>query len=222
MPAFAAIFDWDGIVVDSAPLHVLTWDMLAKERGRCLPEGLRIGSLGIKAEAVITDLLHWTQDPAEVRRLSFRKEELFRDIVRRDGIGAQPGVVRFLERLRKLGIPCAVGSSAPRLNIEVGMDALGIRPLFAASVAGDEAARGKPAPDIFLQAAGRLGRKASECVVFEDAPAGIEAAHAAGMQVIAVLTTNPREALAKADWIAGSFEEIIDADPASWFDAVRA
>jgi HAD superfamily hydrolase (TIGR01509 family) len=221
MPNLAAIFDWDGIVVDSSRLHVLTWGMLATELGRRLPEGLRIGSLGIRAEAVITDLLDWTQDPAEVRRLSFRKEELFRDIVRRDGIDAPPGVIRFLEHLRGLRVPCAVGSSAPRLNIEAGMDALGIRPLFAASVAGDEVARGKPAPDIFLRAAEQLGRAPSECVVFEDAPAGVEAAHAAGMRVVGVLTTNPRESLKQADRVVGSFEEIVEADPASWFDRVR-
>lgn len=220
MKDLGVIFDWDGVVVDSAQLHVRSWDLLAQEFGRALPEGLRIGSLGLKTEAVISDLLGWTKDPVEISHLSFRKEVLFRKIVRHEGIRPQPGALPLLKRLRSLQISCAVGSSAPDLNIEVGMDVLDAWPLFAAVVSGDHVLRGKPAPDIFLKAAAEIGCDPKECVVFEDAPAGVEAAHAAGMKVIAVLTTNDPESLKSADRIIASFEEIVDADPASWFDLV--
>lgn len=222
MKDLGVIFDWDGILVDSAALHVASWEKLAQELGRALPADLRIGSLGLKTEAVISDLLGWAQDPAEARRLSFRKEVLFRELVRHDGISPQPGVLPLVRNLRRLGVPCAIGSSAPALNIEVGLDALDAWSLFAAVAAGDEVERGKPAPDIFLKAAQQIGVPPANCVVFEDAPAGVEAGHAAGMKVVAVLTTNGREQLAKADRIVNSFEEIVDADPATWFDLVPA
>ena len=124
MSKLGAIFDWDGVVVDSSRLHVLSWQDLAQEVGCSIPPEISIGALGLKTEAVITELLKWTQDPAEVTRLTFRKEALFRERAKRDGIDSQPGVLDFLRGLKKRFIPCVVGSSAPRLNVEVGMEAL--------------------------------------------------------------------------------------------------
>lgn len=216
------IFDWDGVVVDSSALHVQSWDQLSREEGKTLPKGLKIGSLGVKTEYVITHLAGWTRDPAEVARIALRKEDIFREMVAAGGLDPQPGVVHFMQGLRALNIPCAVGSSAPRQNIEVGMDALGIRELVQAVATGDDVEHGKPAPDIFLKAAERLGHEPEHCVVFEDAPAGVEAARAAGMFVVGVLSAYSKERLGNADHLIKTFEELTTSDLLSWFEVRRA
>ncbi|OQW95851.1 MAG: hypothetical protein BWK77_06770 [Verrucomicrobia bacterium A1] len=221
MKDIGAIFDWDGVVVDSSRLHVPSWEALAKEEGHRLPGGLRIGSLGVKTEAVISDLLGWTTDPAAVRALTLRKEQLFRNLAAETGIEAQPGVLDFLRGLKHAGIVCAVGSSAPRLNVEAGMEALNAQGLFAAIASGDDVTRGKPAPDIFLKAAEQLGRRPEECAVFEDAPAGVEAARAAGMRVVALLSTHDPHVLHKADLMIQRFDELGVEEFVRWFEAGR-
>lgn len=217
MRTLAAIFDWDGVVVDSSRLHVLSWEQLAGEEGRGLPPMHHLGSLGLKTQAVITDLLDWTRDQAEVTRLTLRKEEIFREMARSGRLQAQAGVLDFLRGLGARGIPCAVGSSAPRLNIEAGMDALSAQGLFRATVSGDDVTRGKPAPDIFLCAAERIGAVPGRCVVFEDAPAGVAAARAAGMRVVGVLTTHDESQLKDAHRFVPGFEAVTADDFVGWF-----
>lgn len=218
MTHLAAIFDWDGVVVDSSRLHVLSWEQLAREERRELPPVHQLGSLGLKTQAVITDLLGWTRDDAQVTRITLRKEEIFREMARAGRLQPQPGVLGFLRGLNERGIPCAVGSSAPRLNIEAGLDALGAHGLFRAMVSGDDVARGKPAPDIFLRAAERIGADAARCVVFEDAPAGVAAARAAGMRVVGVLTTHEAGRLAGAHRYVPDFAALTAGDLVGWFD----
>ena len=216
MQPVGAIFDWDGVVVDSAGLHVLSWDDLARDCARTIPPEIPIGALGLKTEAVITDLLKWTDHPEEVSRLALRKEELFRERVKREGIDSQPGVLPFLRALNTHSVPCAVGSSAPRLNVEAGMNVLKADGIFTAIVSGDDVTRGKPAPDIFLKAATAMGLPPGRCIVFEDAPAGVEAARAAGMRVIGLLTTHDSHVLRNANLLIEDFNEITPREFMTW------
>jgi beta-phosphoglucomutase family hydrolase len=206
-PSWAALFDWDGVIVDSSRLHALSWDLLAAAEGRALPEGHFKKGFGRKNEAIIPEILGST-DPAEIRRLSLRKEEFYRQSVRDEGLELLPGVRRWLEVLREAGVPCVIGSSTVRKNIDVVLDALELRPYFADVVSGDDVRDGKPHPAIFLCAAGRAGQPPARCVVFEDAVVGIQAARAGGMGVIAVTTTSPAEALADADAVVNRLDEL--------------
>ena len=205
---WGAVFDWDGVIVDSSRLHEEAWEALAAEERRPLPPGFFLRSFGMKNEQVIEQLLGWTADPKELERLSLRKEELFRALVRERGARLLPGARRLLEALAAAGIPRAVGSSTPRKNIEAVLAQTGLAGLFDATVCGDEVRRGKPAPDIFLEAARRLGLPPTRCVVIEDAHVGIEAARTAGMPVLAVATTHPAEKLKDADLTARSLREV--------------
>jgi beta-phosphoglucomutase family hydrolase len=216
MSLIGVIFDWDGVVVDSSRLHLLSWQKLAEENGRSLPEELPIGSLGIKTEAVLGDLLRWAADPAEAQKLALRKEALFRKLASEVGIRPQPGVLGFLQGLKQAGVPCAVGSSAPRLNVQTGLDLLDAQGLFAVIVSADDVPCGKPAPDIFLKAAEQLGRRPDECVVFEDAPAGVDAARAAGMRVVGVLSTHDPHALHRSDLLIENFLTLSVAEFENW------
>lgn len=222
MSRLGVIFDWDGVVVDSSRLHELSWDRLAQELGFPPPAVSGIGSLGMKTQAVISDLLGWTKDPAEIVRLTNEKEAMFRRLAREGRLDPIPGVLDFLTSLKSLGVGAAVGSSAPRDNIEAGLDVLKARDRFAAIVCGDDVIHGKPAPDIFLKAAERLECAPADCVVFEDAPAGVAAARAAGMNVIGVLTAYSKTQLGNADRFVRDFRDVSAAEVVEWLSARRA
>jgi beta-phosphoglucomutase family hydrolase len=203
-----AIFDWDGVIINSARHHERSWELLAGETGRILPEGHFVRGFGRKNDFIIPELLGWTFDPVEISRLSLRKEELYREVVRELGITALPGVESWLRALRNEGIACVIGSSTHRENIVVTLDVLGLKEFFSAIVSAEDVTHGKPDPEVFLKAAARIGVEPARGVVFEDALVGIAAARAAGMRVVAVATTEPQEKLAHADFVVHRLDEL--------------
>jgi len=180
----------------------------AREAGLRLPAGHFLKGFGMKNEAIIPTILDWTSDPAEITRLSLRKEELYREIIRERGISPLPGAREFLERLAAAGIPMVIGSSTHRLNIETSLEILGLRGHFRALVTAEDVSRGKPDPEVFLKAAAALGKPPRDCVVFEDAPVGIEAALAGGMRAVGVATTHRGDVLARAHAVAGRLDAL--------------
>jgi HAD superfamily hydrolase (TIGR01509 family) len=203
-----AIFDWDGVIINSAAHHEASWERLARELNRMLPEGHFKKGFGMKNEVIIPGVLGWTSDPAEIATISLRKEALYREVVRELGISALPGVEIWLRRLREADIPCVIASSTHRENITTTLEVLGLGGFFAAIVSAEDVRRGKPDPEVFLAAAERIGVQPADGVVFEDALVGIAAAHAAKMRVVAVTTTEPREKLAHADWVVDRLDEL--------------
>jgi len=217
MKNWGAIFDWDGVIVDSGWAHAQSWERMAQEIGKPLVPGFFNRSFGMKNERIIPELLHWSQDAAEVSRLGRRKEEHYRDIIRDAGIQALPGAATLLQRLSEARVPCVVGSSTERANIDCGLAVIGLREYFADIVCGCDVTHGKPAPDIFLLAAQRIHRAPARCVVFEDAHVGIEAARAGGMKVVAVASTNAYDSLLHADRVVHRLDEVEPAELAGWF-----
>lgn len=216
-----ALFDWDGVVIDSSTQHEKSWKLLGEEEGRGLPGDHFKRGFGMKNEVIIPRILGWTDDPEAVRRLSLRKEALYREIIRAEGIGALPGVRELLATLRDHGVPCSVASSTHRENIETVFDALGIREYFSAVITSEDVSHGKPDPEVFLKSAEALGKAPQRCVVFEDAHVGIEAGLAAGARVIAVATTHPIESLSDAH-LAVSTLEAVDWDTVTGlFDGMK-
>lgn len=206
--SIGAIFDWDGVIIDSSSHHEESWERLAKETGYQLPPGHFKKGFGMKNEFIIPNLLNWTSDPQETHRLSLRKETLYREIVVEWGLKPLPGVVDWLDQLRGAAIPCAIGSSTHRLNIETGLALIGLKERFQTIVTAEDVSHGKPDPEVFLKAGGRLGLLPGNCVVFEDALVGIEAAHRGGMKVVAVATTNSIDALKGADLAVHRLDEL--------------
>ena len=206
IPAF--LFDLDGVVVDSNHLHVESWKEVARRHGFDCPDPEHIGKCGLRTTAVIRELLRWPVSEDTALQIGSEKEAIYREWIRDGGIPPIPGVQDFVQKARRLGIPCAVGSSAPRENVDLCLQTLGLADQFLATVSGADVQRGKPAPDIFLSAAQQIGVAPADCLVFEDAPAGIQAAHAAGMKAIALLTSHRREELSAADGWAMDFREL--------------
>jgi len=203
-----AVFDWDGVIINSAAHHEASWERLARECGKPLPENHFKRGFGMKNEVIIPELLGWTAVPTEVRILSLRKEALYREIVRELGIEALPGVREFLQALKEQGIPCVIASSTHRENITTTLEVIGLEEYFAAMVTSEDVKRGKPDPEVFLTAATRIEVAPADAVVFEDALVGIAAAKAAGMRVVAVASTEPRDRLAHADWVVDRLDEL--------------
>lgn len=205
-----AVFDWDGVIIDSHDQHEESWELLARELGQPLPDGFFQRTFGMRNEQIIPEFTFWANegDHARIRQLGDRKEELYREIVKRDGIEPLAGVVDLLEALNAAGIPCSVGSSTPLKNIETIMQVIGLADRFQAVSGAEDVTRGKPSPDIFLTAARKVGRRPEHCVVFEDAHVGIAAGKAAGAKVVAVATTHPLESLGEADLAVQSLAEV--------------
>ncbi|MGA1529565.1 MAG: HAD family hydrolase [Kiritimatiellia bacterium] len=203
---WCVLFDWDGVVVDSSKLHEQSWEVMAAEYGLTLPEGHFIRGFGMKNERVIPEVLGWTDDPEKIQFYAQRKEAVYRELALAAGLGPLPGVREILQALQAAGVPCSIASSTPRVNIDFILGRMGLDVYFDAITTGDQVQHGKPAPDIFLHAAGQLGGRPA--LVFEDALVGIEAGKRAGMAVVAVTTTHPAHELGTADRVVNRLDEL--------------
>lgn len=193
-----AIFDWDGVIIDSHDAHARAWERLAAEIGKPIPDGFFKTTFGMRNDRIIPGYSGWAEphETEKVRELGLRKEAHYREVIREEGITPLPGVITLLQALREAGIPCVVGSSTERANIALIMEMGGLTEYFADVAASEDVVNGKPAPDVFLKAAEKILRKPENCVVFEDAHVGIQAALAAGCRAVAVCTTHPAESFA--------------------------
>ncbi len=205
------------MIIDSSKHHEESWERLARELGKELPEGHFKRGFGRKNEFIIPNLLAWATEEPEIRRLSLRKEALYREVVADWGLSALPGVRTWLERLRDAGVPCAVGSSTHRANIDLSLGLIGLTPFFREIVTAEDVREGKPHPEVFLKGAAKLGIAPERCVVFEDAHVGIAAARAGGMKVVGVATTHPAAELTAADIAVAQLDELQPAQLAAWF-----
>ena len=194
-----AIFDFDGVLFHSDLAHEACWRAVAESEGRTFSRQDFLRGFGVKNERFIREILGWTQDPAEVARLAQQKERIFHEYVRKNGLEPIFGTVDLVERLTKRKVPCAIGSSAQRSNIDLILAPYPeLRAAFAICVTGEDVHSGKPDPEVFLLAAKKLRLPPASCVVFEDAPLGIKAGKAAGMKVVALETSFPEKSLREA------------------------
>jgi beta-phosphoglucomutase len=181
----AVIWDVDGTLVDTAELHFAAWNKLAGQLGVPFSRAAFTSTFGRRNPDIIHMLFGAHYSEGEVAHLGRRKEELYRAAARA-GVELLPGARDLLEDLHAAGLRQAIGSSAPRENLDLILELTGTARFFDVIVAMEDTQRGKPDPQVFLVAAGRLGIPPGRCVVLEDAVAGVEAAKAGGMKCIAV------------------------------------
>ncbi len=192
--SLGVLFDLDGVLIDSHDQHQRSWFQLAEEISEPLSEAQFKESFGMRNEMCIPHVFKWAkeEETEKIRNLGDRKEELYRELLASGGLEPLPGVMDLVTDLREHDIPFSLGSSTSRKNIEVCFRSTGLDQFFGPHYTGaEDVTRGKPAPDVFLEAARKIERTPEHCVVFEDAHVGIEAAHAGGMKTIAVTTTHP-------------------------------
>jgi HAD superfamily hydrolase (TIGR01509 family) len=200
--ALALIFDLDGVIVDSNPVHVEVWGEYLGQFGIEIPADLPERMYGLRNDQLVGTLMGGDYTAEEIFEHGAAKEELYRrrmhpQLARR----LVPGIGRFLER--HAGWPMAVASNAEPANVEFILRESGLSRHFSVIVDGHQVAMPKPDPEIYFLAARLLGKAPSECAVFEDSSAGVAAAKAAGCRVVALRTTHA--SLPEADLIVDDF-----------------
>ena len=183
--AYAAIWDMDGTLVDTAELHFDAWLALCKELGRPFTRAEFAATFGRRNPEILAYLFGDRFSERQVDELGTRKEEFYKAAARK-GVDLLPGVRTLLEGLHEAGFKQAIGSSAPRGNVDLILQLTGTHRFFDAIVSMEDTQRGKPDPQVFLVGATKLEVEPARCVVLEDAVAGVEAAKAGGMKCIAV------------------------------------
>ena len=205
----AVVFDLDGVLVDSEQLWDEVREALVRERGGRWHERAQADMMGMSS-------VEWSRYLHEELGLAEAPEALNDEVVRRmldryrEELPLIDGAVAAVERLAAR-FPLALASSSNRPLIDAVLASAGLASAFRATVSSEEVAHGKPAPDVFLEAARRLGVAAERCAAIEDSGNGLRAAHAAGMRVIALPNRHyppAADALALADAVAGSLDEL--------------
>lgn len=182
----AVLWDMDGTLVDSEESHWLSWrDTMALE-GFALTHDQFIQTFGQRNDSILPQWLGADAPAHRIQRVGDTKEELYRKLIREGGIQLLPGALEWVRRLHQAGWAQAIASSAPRANIDVVLEVLGLTEDFQSVVAAEDVTKGKPDPQVFLTAAARLDTPSSRCIVVEDAAPGVEAARRAGMRSIGV------------------------------------
>jgi beta-phosphoglucomutase len=206
---YAVLWDVDGVIIDSAEQHRRAWRQLAEEQSLPYTDEAFWASFGMRNGDVIPRLFGVAGPPERIAALADRKEALYRELVAREG-KALPGARELMAALHAAGYRQALASSAPEANIALIVRLLDLGPLLEGKMSGETVAHGKPAPDIFLAAAAQVGVEPERCLVIEDAPAGVEAAHAGGMRCLAVRRAGVADApgLERADYVATTLEAV--------------
>jgi beta-phosphoglucomutase len=208
------IFDLDGVLVDTGWAHKQSWYDLAEREDFNMSDEFFSNTFGMRNDKIIPLLTGLDVTSERVNQLSDWKEQRYRDIIA-EKLTLPAGVGELLDDLKGGGFLLAVGSSAPKANLNLCLERVRIRDYFDACVSGEEVVEGKPAPETFLKAARKLELSPGCCVVVEDAVQGVEAGQAAGMPVVAVTTTRDRAALSAANMIVNSLGELKAKDFAS-------
>jgi len=215
----AIIFDFDGVLVDTEPTIMKVTQAMAALEGWTLSEvDYYRELLPLDDRAMLErlgQLFGRSLDPARREELLERKTRAYREIIT-DGLPPMPGAVEFVKQAAAR-FPLAIASGSLQPEIEHLLVKAGLRDQFAVLVTASECARSKPDPQIYLITLERLGRLphfrqqplcAAECLAIEDAPGGVDAAHAAGMKCLALTHSRPAAELAHADWVRPSFAEV--------------
>ncbi len=202
----AVIWDLDGVIIDSADEHRRAWQRLAREEGIVMTDADFWATFGKRNDDIFA-LIWGNLPPEKVKELADRKEMYFRELIR-ESASPLPGAIALMRGLHDAGFAQALASSTPVENIQLICDVLGLDRYLSILVSGETVARGKPAPDIFLKAAAELHMEPTVCLVIEDAVAGVEAAHAAGMSCIAVAGNRDLPGLRKAELMVKDLTEV--------------
>jgi beta-phosphoglucomutase family hydrolase len=210
--ARAFIFDMDGTIVDNMAFHTDSWLAFFEQRGKTYEAAAFFReTAGAQGREILRARLGPDVSDADIAALALEKDALYREMYgphRR----AIEGFEHLVTAARATGVKLAVATSAPPKNIVFTLDELDLRRHFDAVVGAADVEHGKPHPDVFLKAAAQLGVDPGDCIVFEDAPMGVEAARRAGMRAVVITTTLPAEAFAGYDNVIRVVGDYADLD----------
>lgn len=207
-PAFTAIFDMDGVLVDNFNWHLKAWESFCRRYKKHISdEEFRTHVFGGNNPDHLRYIFGQDLSQELIELYSNEKEQLYRELYA-GNIQAVNGLIPLLEELRSNHIPMAIATSAERQNVDFILEAIGCSGYFSVIADASMISRGKPDPEVFLKAAELSQADISACIVFEDSLKGIEAALRARMKVVGVATTHHYAELTEAHHVITDFTEI--------------
>ncbi|GKB35387.1 5-amino-6-(5-phospho-D-ribitylamino)uracil phosphatase, chloroplastic-like protein [Tanacetum coccineum] len=204
-----AIFEWEGVLIEDNPDHEKqSWLALSQEEGKSPPPEFMLRRVeGMKNEQAISEVLCWSRDPSQLKRMALRKEQIYQAL--QGGIYRfRDGSQEFMDVLTRYNIPMALVSTRPRKNLEEAFGAIGINGVFDVVVTAEDVYRGKPDPEMFAYAAQLLQFIPERCIVFGNSNLSVEAAHEARMKCVAVASKHPVYELSAADLVVRCLDEL--------------
>ena len=214
----ALLFDLDGTLIDSMPLHHEAWVAWHARRGIAMNAGMFFTSTAGRSNAEILIDMFPAHSAAEHGVMADDKEAIYRTFAVRS-LALIAGAQAFVERARAAGLKLAVCTASTVPNMALAFERFGIDAWVDTVTSPADGLRGKPHPDIFLEAARRLGVAPDRCIVFEDAPLGVEGARRAGMKAVALTTTLPADAFAAYDNLLAHAPDFTTLDLSALLDA---
>lgn len=202
----AVIFDMDGTVVDTTALEYKAWHRMMQEQGVEFTYEEYISVLGAKGSEMVRKHLDW--DEEAIKKILQNKERYFKELVEQHGLELISGIEKVLQDIQQIPLKMALATGASRNKLEFVLETLPIKQYFDAMVTADDTHTGKPDPEVFLNAASKLGVPPKNCIVMEDARNGAQAAKKANMICIAITTTRGKDQLQEADLVVNDYEEL--------------
>ncbi len=204
----AAIFDMDGVIAHTNPFHSIAFKKFFALR-EVFPteEEFKEHMYGKTNSYILSHFLARKIEGEELRELEFEKESLFREIYAKD-IAPVNGLIAFLKALNSSKVDLAVATSAPRANLNLILNGVGIQDWFKSKLSEEDVTEHKPNPEVYLKTAEKLGLDPSSCVVFEDSFSGATAALSAGMFTVGVLTSHTPDELPDCHLFIKDFTEV--------------
>ena len=203
----AIIWDMDGVIVDTGLYHYRSWQFAFNKQGKTFTEEDFQSVFGQRNDNIIRKIMGREMTQTEIDSIAEDKEVYFRDTIKAN-VKLFPGVLALLKTIKSNHISAAIASSAPLENIRLILRETGIADYFQAIVFGREVSEGKPSPQVYLKAAEKLRAEPCNCIVIEDAVAGVQGAKRAGMHCIAVTNTHEADGLSLADLVVDSLEKV--------------
>ncbi|MFX0060035.1 MAG: HAD family hydrolase [Candidatus Hodarchaeota archaeon] len=197
---YGVIFDMDGVLADTGPIHFESWVKMSNEIGIKFTREFFEKTFGQQSITITRRLVGPNIKSELIEKWAELKEKYYREMVK-DKLKPLPGAIELIKSLNDNNFNLAVGSSGPPENVKLLLKSLNIKKYFSVIVTAADIKKGKPEPDVFLFASERLNLSPKNCLVIEDAPVGIKAAKKAGMKVIALTTTHDEQELLEADKI---------------------
>ena len=208
----AFIFDMDGTLVDNMRFHGAAWQAMLLENGIEADASEFLIKTAGKTNREIVPQFFKDADEARLLELGLRKEAIYRELFLPER-RAIDGAIEFLTRAKSLGVKMAVATAAPVANMEFVLDGLDLRKFFTAMTTAADVSHGKPNPEVFLKSAEKLDVEPKNCLVFEDAFNGFEAAHRAGMKSIGIATVNSIADILICASVVGAHNNFTDLTP---------
>ena len=217
---YCVIFDMDGVLADTGPIHYESWVKLAKQIKVKFSKKFFNITFGRQSISITRELVGPKIKQEVVEKWANLKERYYREMVK-DELKPLPGTLVLIKALHARNFKLAVGSSGPPENVDLLLSTLSIKDYFDVIITAAEVKNGKPAPDVFLIAAEKLNIKVDNCLVIEDAPVGITAARKAGMKVIALRTTHCNVELLDADMVVQDLSSVSINDILKLLDIIK-